>query len=211
MSMIFVEFWLDHPILHETVQAVPGITVEWERNVPTEDGAELLVWIDGAGRSAIEDAMASDPTIERVVDVVDVNDRWLYTLELADAGMETDLYPILLETGSLVRQALVTTDGWDCKFGFAGNAALSRFFDTCRAEDIGFEIKRIYEPREQSDGSVLTGLQRDALDTAMETGYFDIPRSGDLQEVGHRLGISDSAASERIRRGLQTLIRREIR
>ena len=210
--MIFVEFLLVHPIFHETARRLPEVTIEFERNVPTGDSAELLVWIKGADTAAIDPALAADPTIECVKRSLEVADRWLYQVELAEAGTDADLYPILLETGSVVQRARVTEAGWDCHFGFADNGALSRFFDTCRELNIGFEIDRIYEPRPESEtGSVLTGPQREALEAALEAGYFDVPRREDLQTVGRRLGISDTAASERIRRGAKTLIERELR
>lgn len=212
VAMIFVEFQLENPIFRETARRLPAVKIEWERNIPMGDSAELLVWIEGADAEAIDSAMAQDPTIERVVRSMEVTDRWLYQVELAEAGSDADLYPILLETGSVVKNAVVTEAGWDCHFGFADNGALSRFFDTCREQDIGFEVERIYEPRPEDEaGSVVTGPQREALEAALEVGYFDVPRRDDLQAVGRRLGISDTAASERIRRGAKTLIRRELR
>jgi hypothetical protein len=56
----------------------------------------------------------------------------------------------------------------------------------------------------------LSEQQYEALRTAFEAGYFAIPREITLQELAARLGISDTAASHRLRRGLQTVLGAEI-
>ncbi|MEM4782170.1 MAG: helix-turn-helix domain-containing protein [Halalkalicoccus sp.] len=52
----------------------------------------------------------------------------------------------------------------------------------------------------------MTDAQYDTLLTALETGYFDIPRGIMTEELGERLGISDQAVVERIRRGLTNVL-----
>jgi predicted DNA binding protein len=209
MSMMSVRFRLDHPIFRETLRAVPETELHWVRNVPRETGSKLLVWVDTDDIEAFRDAGAADETIAEILRTIDVAGRYLCEVELSQAGSDVDLYSVLLETGSVVQDATVTEDGWDCHFGFADQRALSSFFDA--AHDFGFEyrIDRVYEPR---DGDVmedeLTAAQREALRTAMDIGYFDVPRENGLQELGSELGISDSAASERLRRGLRSLIAR---
>jgi cytidyltransferase-like protein len=60
-----------------------------------------------------------------------------------------------------------------------------------------------------SRGSVTVGLTNDqeqTLTTAYERGYFAIPRGTTIQELGEALDISDSAVSQRLRRGEESLI-----
>jgi predicted DNA binding protein len=42
--------------------------------------------------------------------------------------------------------------------------------------------------------------------TAFETGYWKIPRESHLEDIADRIGISDQAISERLRRGCSSLV-----
>ena len=207
MSLKYVRFRLDHPIFRETLRRVPETELHWVRNVPREAGSKLLVWVDTGDIDAFRDAVAADDTIGEIVRTVDVAGRYLCEVELSEVGSDVDLYTVLLETGSVVQDATVTRDGWDCHFGFADQQALTSFFDAARDFGIEYRIDRVYEPRD-GDGMAdeLTDAQREAVRTAMDIGYFAVPRENGLQELGSELGISDSAASERLRRGIRSLI-----
>lgn len=205
--MIFVRFRFGHPIFRAALERDPGASIEWVRNVPTGDRTELLVWATTDDFGSFERALAADPTIDEVTQSVPVTDRRLLRVTLTEAGTETDLFPVIVETGSVIQEATVTADGWDCHFGFADNAALSRFFEACRSMGIEYDIHRIYEPRTAEDvDDGLTESQREALVTATNMGFFDVPRQTSLEALGTELGISDSAVSERIRRGMKTLV-----
>jgi len=54
--------------------------------------------------------------------------------------------------------------------------------------------------------SNLTETQRDTLLTALQAGYFDVPRRINLQDLAEQFGISDTALSQRLRRGLTELL-----
>jgi len=52
----------------------------------------------------------------------------------------------------------------------------------------------------------LTDDRREALEAALEEGYFEVPRRIDLVELADQLDISDSALSQRLRRGITTVL-----
>lgn len=52
----------------------------------------------------------------------------------------------------------------------------------------------------------LQAEQREALQVALEAGYFDVPRNATLVELVEELDVSDSAVSRRLRRALSTLL-----
>ncbi|EMA51406.1 helix-turn-helix domain-containing protein [Halococcus thailandensis] len=67
-------------------------------------------------------------------------------------------------------------------------------------------LQRLYHPDEPAvDTSGLTAAQRETLLTALEEGYFAIPRDITTEGLGDRLGISDQAVSERLRRAQTTV------
>jgi predicted DNA binding protein len=86
---------------------------------------------------------------------------------------------------------------------------MNRYFDRCAEYEVNFELAHLTEYR-RGDASVLTDAQREALLTALEMGYYEVPRAVDLDDVGDRLGITSTAASERLRRGERRLIERAV-
>lgn len=64
--------------------------------------------------------------------------------------------------------------------------------------------------REMDDEHVgqfgLTSKQYEALTTAYERGYYQVPRETDLQKLAEELDISHQALSERLRRATMIFI-----
>jgi len=52
----------------------------------------------------------------------------------------------------------------------------------------------------------LTDKQEEALRAALSEGYYDVPRSADLETLTGILGIRRQAVSERLRRGTASLL-----
>lgn len=61
--------------------------------------------------------------------------------------------------------------------------------------------------RQFFDISTITDKQREAVEIAVKTGYYDQPRGADLDELADRLGVSRSAASQRLNIAESKLIR----
>ena len=61
-------------------------------------------------------------------------------------------------------------------------------------------------PQCSSDTQGLTDKQHEVIATALEMGYFEIPRDCTLQDLASELDISHQAASERLRRGMKTIV-----
>jgi predicted DNA binding protein len=45
---------------------------------------------------------------------------------------------------------------------------------------------------------------------AIEDGYFSVPRETKLEEIAEVVGITQQAASERVRRGAETVLRKAL-
>lgn len=210
--MIIVEFKLEHPILRETLQSVPEMRLEWERSDPHDGRIRVLVWVEGGDFDAFEAALEDDPTVSSPLRVIAVDDRRLYELELIDEGLETSIYPLMIEEGGIIHELTATHEGWEFRAGFPDRDSFGRFDEFCRNHDIELHVRQVYEQRAGSDGPEygLTASQREVLVEAIECGYFEIPRECSLAELADRLGISENAASERIRRAMEQLVERTV-
>lgn len=210
--MLFVEVHLDHPLMRETLQEVPEMQTEWIRNVSVDGDRELLFLAEGGDFERFESAMEDDPTVA-LSRAIEVGHQRLYAASIRGRGAETDLYPVLLELDGVVMSATATDEGWFCRFGFPGHPEVGQFFAAAEERGVEHEIHRLHEPRRVGgDPNVeLSDAQREALVTALDSGYFDIPRQTNLVDLGDALGISDTAVSQRLRRGLKTVLEASVR
>lgn len=207
--MIVVEFRLESPVLRETLSRTPGVRVEWERS-NTGDGEQvhLLFWAEADEFDAFEAALEDDPSVAVPTMLVEVGDRRLYRTELRGEALDRTVYPVLVEVGAVIRAVTVTECGWECRIAFPDRTAVDRLFDHCDEHGVDTTVHRLYQERgEGSESSFgLTDSQREILTAAVELGYLDVPRCVDLKELGEHLGISDTAASQRFRRGVKALV-----
>ena len=56
------------------------------------------------------------------------------------------------------------------------------------------------------DADAITEKQREAVDLAIEAGYYETPRRADLADLADRLGVSKSAVSQRLNAVETTLV-----
>ncbi len=207
--MIFVTFLLDHPVLREALQTVPEMELERVRTSRTDAGGQLLFWAQDGDFEGFETALENDPTVT-LMRSNEVGNRRLYQVSLADQGVTTALFSVLVETGSTV-ETTMTRRGWHCHVGFSGQSSLERFFDVCRERELEFTVLRLSEVpatplSPETVTTQMTEKQRTALMTAWKCGYFDVPRGATLTEVATELGVSDTAVSQRLRRAIATLL-----
>ena len=112
----------------------------------------------------------------------------------------------LATTEALIERIEVLPTGWRQSGWFATRESFDEFREFWQRNG-GFRLHRLTrEGDAEPPGDGLTDRQREALRTAYELGYFDIPRSASLEDVADRLGISASSASERLRRAQTQLI-----
>lgn len=83
---------------------------------------------------------------------------------------------------------------------------LSAGADRSAGDGVGLAIERIHPLGTEDDQPVarrwpITPAQEAAIRTALEMGYFSVPREADAGDVADELGISKSAFLERLRRG----------
>ena len=79
-------------------------------------------------------------------------------------------------------------------------------------EAVGVRLERVSPLRGEGEAGVdarwdLTPAQAEALEIALEMGYFEVPKAVTAEEVAAELDLSKSALLERLRRGQAALLR----
>lgn len=208
--MVVAVFHVELPELRGTLVEVPDVAV---RIADVRDGPgsnlAVLVWASGDGRSRFDAVVDDDPSLGCAVRLADDGGRWLYRLEFgAGPSMGIDAYRALVSLDGLLLEGTGSRGTWRVRVLFPDRAALSAFYDRCR--EIGLEPRvssvAIESATDSGSDFGLTEPQRRALVEAARRGYFDVPKGISLVDLADAIGVSDQAVSERLRRGMQTLV-----
>lgn len=206
---VIAEFRLDHPLLRSALTTVPDMRLSWEDTTPIDDDrTRILLWAEGGDFEAFEAAVDGDPTVTPPERSVQFGDRRLYQFQVIGEGDEPTIYPVIVEQGTIIHRFTGTHEGWECRCTFPSETEFAFFRDTCAEEGIDLTLHSRYEqqPTTSPFAPNLTDRQQELLLTALEAGYFEIPREASLAEVGEQVGITGNAASQRLRRGMRTLV-----
>ncbi|WP_435319460.1 helix-turn-helix domain-containing protein [Haloarchaeobius sp. TZWSO28] len=185
--------------------AFPDIEVELERLVPMETGIMPLFWMSGADEATLQQALADDTLTKSVRSLTETDDRSLFEI-VWSPDVNGVIQPLLKNEGDVLR-AVGNADEWTFRLLFAERENLAQFREDCEARGVQIELRRIFNPASATGEPLLTDEQREMIALAFREGYWDVPRHTTLGELGEQVGISDSAASQRLRRGVKALIK----
>lgn len=189
----------------------PEIEIELVRLVPLREGIIPLFWVEDGAPDDIESTIRGDPMTEEVRYLTEADNRHLFEIQWS-AEIDGLITP-LIQSGAEVLRAEGTVDSWEFRLQFESREQLADFRERCQENDVQMHLDALYNPslpEHEADGG-LTDQQFDILDTAYEKGYWDIPQGVTLGELAVLIGISSNAASQRMRRGLNTIVGQAIR
>jgi hypothetical protein len=200
--------------LVDVAAAVPGATLELERQFNHGDRPPFLVDVTDGPAWAVERAFDASSFADRVTLVGRAGRTRRYQIipavgmaaQLGDHLDDLDDLRALATTDAIVERIRATPNGWIQSTWFADRAAFDEF-RTFWVRNDGFRLRRLTEDGDpEAPGDGLTDPQHEALRTAYGMGYFDIPRRASLDDVATELGITASSLSERLRRAQTHLV-----
>lgn len=188
-----------------TLTEMPEVRIEVERVVPTEEAALPFFWVWGDRPEAFIEQFQREPDIaaadllERVEDGALFRAEWEPNAELIKGIKRLD---------ATIVEATGTSENWRFQVRTQEQDAFNELQALFRKQGISIELVRLYDLAEliEGDDRSLTPKQRETLLAAYRAGYFDSPRRATQGELGERLGVSRRAVSDRLQRGMQTLI-----
>jgi predicted DNA binding protein len=192
--------------LGHTLEAAPEMTVKAER-VAAHGTVWVMpcLWITGGDFDAFDEALHSDPTVERVIGTEAFDEETYYQVEWSDSVAQ--FVDALIDTEGSVLNAEAHDGTWNLRIRFASREQLDTFQEYLSLQEHPYRLLNLFDPRfPRQERAQLTTAQRDALVTAVEQGYYRVPRDIVLDDLADALGISRQAASERLRRGIEQLV-----
>lgn len=182
----------------------PDIGVELERVVPIGNAVIPLVWFEGPSQDDIARTLRTDPLTDDVEFLTETDDRYLFKLTW-DEDVDHLVQP-MIRNNAEVLQGSGTIEAWDFRLQFRNREDLAGFRQAAIDRGVEIELRRLYNPGLPDEAGIITEEQRDAILTAYENGYWNVPRDVTLGELADLIGISDNATSQRLRRGIRTLV-----
>lgn len=209
---IIVEFTLpsDSFPFGRAVSGGPDVRAQLERVIPLNEGRIPFIWATGQNFDQFERTLRNSDIVTHAEALTRVGDSVLYATEW-DTDKETFLNG-LGETGGSIMEAHGDSS-WSFTVRFQDHADLTRFHQFYQEEDFPVRIERVSSLEDESGtkyGFGLSPAQREALIMAVENGYFSVPRETQLEEIADELDITRQAASERVRRGAETVLRKAL-
>lgn len=200
--------------LVEVAATVPDVTLVLDLQFNHGDRPLFLVTAIDGSRSEIATALGDAVDVGEWTLVGQAGDTRRYQVvpalsfeeQLGDhiddlAGLEA-----LATAEAIIEQIEVVPNGWQ-QTGWFANRDAFRKFSSFWQQNADFRLSRLtHDGETEPPGDGLTDRQYEALRTAYERGYFDIPRRTSLKELAIELDISPSSLSERLRRAQTQLI-----
>jgi predicted DNA binding protein len=211
--VLIAEFSIESPILIGALAEAPGSRVIYEEHYRSADDVRLLFWAEGDDVAAFDAGLAADPTIADATRLSETPTLRLYRVTYTERGRAATIVPIWGDLDVVLLSAEATVGGWELRMRVPGRDELRRLRAYCRDRGVGFSLSALYHDVDPSGAmeADLSADQREALQAALDAGYYEIPREASLADVAADLGISSQALSERLRRATGRLVRSSLR
>lgn len=174
------------------------------------DGAtyRVLVRVPLVDETAFEATLGEDETVAGWTHVASGDGEHLYRVQVGADRLAVRAYRHAVRLDGHLVAARVDAAGWHVRLLFPDRAAVSTFTRRCGADGMRPRVRAVQATDSSHVGPAyeLTSAQAETLRVAVERGYFDVPRRVTLETIATELDVSKQAVSERLRRGLQSLL-----
>lgn len=204
---IVAEFVVDLPDYAAVMEDVPGMRLAVEQMVACDPETVLITfWAEGDAFDSLESGLERAAEIIAVDELSDrIGGRKLYQVRLPAA---TTAYWEWVGRSGVLLDCSINHEGVWMRMRFPDRESLIDYRRAVRDRGCSFSLTelRSTDIRPEGNRSGLTHPQQELLAMAVEKGYFEIPREIMMADIAAHFGISDQAASERLRRALSTMV-----
>lgn len=199
--------------LQTSVDDASDVQVSAEQRTMSPEG-KLDVTLRARGQSldALEEGFDADGTVARWT-LIGGTESWrVYRTRLSEGASASMNYDAWTGGRAVFPSAIRTDRGWRVEAYMPNRTVLQQFAAECKSHDVKLDLVCVEETAQPGGAKQfgLTDLQAKTLLEALERGYYTVPREANLEAVAEPLGVSHQALSERLRRGVGSLIRNTI-
>lgn len=208
---MIADFRFETPLLRTAVRdaSVRGVAIDQLDRSETVS-LRTVCWLESGKEEAFEAGLEADRTVDSATRVVETDRGRQYQVTHDDEYPGTELYAGALEEEGIFMSGTRRPDHWTVQMRFPDRAAFKSFRDRIEPMAISVQSMHQQETDAQAERYGISDPQREILLLASERGYFDVPRQASLTDLADELDVSSQAASERLRRGLDSLVERAL-
>lgn len=179
---------------------IGGWLAELSTRFPTDEFRLLATQLRDEGALVTLEVRTTDGRdvireFETTPEVADVEilheDSQVVLLQLLTGSSKA--YDPLYESGCISLYPTILQNGLFCVHVVAGHDSLSDYVENLSTAEIPYQVISLSHSHETA--AILTDRQRQFIDTAIEEGFYDDPRTCTLTELAEALDIHKSAAS----------------
>lgn len=192
--------------LGQILQVEGPTQVTLETMVPLGGKPTPFVQVQDGTRELFEKSISEHPSVSDLSLVNSRDEETLYALDWDPS--EDSFLRTIIRMEAVLLSATGTADSWELELRFPDHGTLSDFQEYYVDQGIQVTIDGIYNPTKPDAGPWygLTPQQRETLAEAARGGYYSLPRGISTKELATEFDISDQAVTERLRRGISTLV-----
>lgn len=192
--------------LEQTLDDLSDLTIEAEQIVAHSTAWTMpCLWVGDTDFEAVDEALASDPSVAEIAETYEFADGKYYQVEWTGT-VKRRINSYIDKSGSILNAEAYGV-GWEMTLRFASREQFNTFREYLQNEGHNFDLMNLTEPGAPRQAAVeVTPAQRDALVTAVEEGYYRVPREANLRDVAAALDMSHQSLSELLRRGTANLV-----
>ncbi len=166
------------------------------------DDTVMALYAVGGPQDTIVEELERHPDV-RSYNVFEVGDDEHHVYVHVDHGEPVvELLSLADDQKLIVDTPMEFTDDGGVRVTVMGEQETLRDAIDTLPEDVEFEIEQVgrYSPEDDRLLSLLTDRQREALEVAVDLGYYDVPRRATHEEVAEAMGCAPSTAAEHLRK-----------
>lgn len=205
-SIIEVGVPAEELALGDTLRAVPGARVDVIRTVPSEPNGVTQVLAFEGNDDEVGPALRSDGSVAATTPLATLEKECVYRVEWGEPTVD-QLRELFWGDGTMLRTQ-ASNDKWCFRVMFADRDSMGDWYNHCRDLGLSVDIESIYDPtvavRPRQYG--LSQKQYVTLETALQSGFYDIPRKITLEELADEFDVTHQALSERLSRAHRVMI-----
>lgn len=191
-----------HPLAKQLMDE-PSITREAIRNVELLTDGTVLLLAEGSGdQTQYEEIMERS---EFVIDyLVSGGDRWLAVSQFKPTDTTCRMLERQRDSDLIIETPIHFNADGSFRVTYLGSdEAFRELVQEDREElPITFEVAETgeYDPDEAAFTRLLTTRQQEVVETAVEMGYYSVPRESTLDDVAAVVGIASTTAGDHLRK-----------
>jgi predicted DNA binding protein len=206
---IIAKVHFSHPdmALANIIESFPDVAIRVLQEASTDPVSNTSFFIIETDQTdALEREFDADHTVEAAEQVSWFQDWPVYSVEFSPNALL--LGSVVTDHGGFALDAQQHDGGWVERWQLPDRASFQAVWEYALDQSFTFDIIKINQVPNDSGSGIfgMTDKQRATIAYAYNNGYFDDPGEITLAEIAEEFGISTTAASGRIRRGVKAII-----